>query len=130
MRRILLNLGRDPYRHISASRSVGPRRHYATANNIFFQSQAYINGRWLESDSHQVFPVHNPSTSEVIGEVADCDEQDFMFAAQAATKSFKTWSTTTAKHRSHLLRQLADAQMANQKELAEILTLESGKPIK
>lgn len=106
------------------------KRFYATANNVFFQSKAYINGRWLESDSHQVFPVINPATSEVIGEVADCDEQDFIFAVQAATKSFKSWSETTAKQRSHLLRQFSDAQMTNQKELAELITMECGKPIK
>lgn len=105
------------------------RRHYATANNAFFQTNAYINGRWLESDSHQAFPVVNPATNEIIGEVADCDEQDFILAIQAATKGFTSWSETSARHRSLLLRQLADAQMANQKELAEILAMESGKPI-
>jgi succinate-semialdehyde dehydrogenase len=109
--------------------AMNTTRHYATTNNAFFQSQAYINGRWLESDSHQEFPVMNPATNEVIGEVADCDEQDFIFAAQAATKVFPSWSETTAKQRSRLLRQMADAQMANQKELAEILALETGKPI-
>lgn len=109
---------------------MGRLRNYATTNNAFFQSKAFINGRWLDSDSHQVFPVINPATNEVIGEVADCDEQDFIFAAQAATKVFDTWSETTAKQRSKLLRQLADAQITNQKELAEIITFESGKPIK
>lgn len=106
------------------------QRHYATANNPFFQSQAYINGRWLDSDSHQLFHVVNPSTNELIGEVADCDEQDSSLATQAAVKSFKEWSRTPAKVRSKLLRQLAEAQMANINELAEIITTESGKPIK
>lgn len=105
------------------------RRSYVTSNNSFMHSQAYINGRWLDSDSHQVFPVTNPSTNEIIGEVADCDEQDFILAAQAASQVFREWSETTVKHRSRLLKQLAEAQMANQKELAEIITLESGKPI-
>lgn len=105
------------------------RRQYATANNGFIQSQVYINGRWLDSDSHQVFPVTNPATNEVIGEVADSDEQDFSLASQAASQAFSEWSETTAKQRSRLLRQMAEAQMANQKELAEIITLESGKPI-
>lgn len=106
------------------------RRSYATSSNSFIQSQSYINGRWLDSDSHQVFPVSNPSTNEIIGEVADCDEQDFILATQAAGQVFQEWSETTASYRSKILRQLADAQMANQKELAEIITLESGKPIK
>lgn len=105
------------------------KRQYATANNGFIQSQVYINGRWLDSDSHQVFPVTNPATNEVIGEVADSDEQDFLLASQAASQAFREWSETTAKQRSRLLRQMAEAQMANQKELAEIITLESGKPI-
>lgn len=104
-------------------------RYYSTSNG-FLNSQAYINGRWLDSDSHQVFPVSNPATNEIIGEVADCDEQDFSLAEQVATKAFKTWSATDVKTRSKLLRQLADAQMANQKELAEILAQESGKPIR
>lgn len=104
-------------------------RFYGTANNSFLQSQCYINGRWLESDSHQKFAVTNPATNELIGEVTDCDEQDFILASQAANQAFPDWSETTAKHRSKLLRQLAEAQMANQKELAEIITLETGKPI-
>lgn len=104
------------------------RRSYSSSGG-FMNSQAYINGRWLDSDSHQVFAVTNPATNELLGEVADCDEQDFSMAAQVATKAFKTWSETDVKTRSKLLRQLAEAQMANQKELAEILTLESGKPI-
>lgn len=104
-------------------------RGYATSNNSFIMSQAYINGRWLDSDSHQVFPVTNPSKNEIIGEVADCDEQDLILASQAASQAFRDWSETSTKQRSVLLRQLADAQMANQKELAEIISLESGKPI-
>lgn len=103
---------------------------YYSSSNGFLNSQAYINGRWLDSDSHQVFPVTNPATNEIIGEVADCDEQDFSLAEQVAAKAFKSWSKTDVKTRSRLLRQLAEAQMANQKELAEILAQESGKPIR
>lgn len=104
-------------------------RSISTSNPSLLQSQAYINGKWLDSDSHQVFTVKNPATNELIGEVADCDEQDFALAAQAATMAFKEWSETSANHRSKLLRQLADAQMANREELAQILSQESGKPI-
>lgn len=104
-------------------------RSLSTTRANYLESQAYINGKWLDSDSHQVFGVKNPSTNELIGEVADCDEQDFALAAQAATVAFKDWSETSTKQRSNLLRQFADAQMANQDELAEILSQESGKPI-
>lgn len=104
-------------------------RTFSTANNQFIQSQAYINGRWFDSDSHQVFPVTDPSNGEIIGEVADCDDQDFHLAAQAASQAFPGWSETSTKQRSKLLRQLSEAQMANQKELAELIAMESGKPL-
>lgn len=104
-------------------------RSFSTSNNGFIKSQAYINGKWLDSDSHQEFPVNNPATNEAVGGVADCDDQDFLLAAQAAKQAFGEWSETSVKQRSRLLRQMAEAQMANQKELAEIITLETGKPI-
>lgn len=126
LRRHLLAAINSAASAISSSSSV---RASSTSANAFLQSQAYINGRWLDSDSHQVFGVVNPATNEAIGEVADCDEQDFALAAQAATQAFTSWAHTSAKHRSMLLRQMAQAHMANQKELAEIVTMESGKPI-
>lgn len=119
--------------HISMRPSMLTRytrvHQFSNKTQALIESKAYINGKWLDSDSHQVFPVTNPATNELIGEVADCDEQDSSLAVQAASQAFQNWSETTAKQRSKLLRQLAEAQMSNQHELAEIITQESGKPI-
>lgn len=116
------------------SKAVGylvPRmsRSMSAYNNPFIMSKAFINGNWLDSDSHQVFAVTNPATNELVGEVADCDEQDASLATQAATQAFRSWSETTVVERSKLLRKLAEAQMANQKQLAELISIESGKPL-
>jgi succinate-semialdehyde dehydrogenase len=94
------------------------------------QSKAYINGEWRKSSSNKTFKVFNPSNGELIGESSDCDVNDANDAINAAKNAFQEWSETTAKHRSQLLRKLFELQMSRQQELAQLLTLEMGKPIK
>ena len=92
------------------------------------QSKAYIDGEWRKS-STKTFKVYNPSNGEPMGESYDCDLNDTKDAINSANNAFKLWSQTTGKYRSTLIRRLFDLQMSKQKELAQILTLEMGKPI-
>ncbi len=94
------------------------------------QSKAFINGEWRKSSTNKTFKVFNPSNGELIGESSDCDINDTNDAINAAKNAFQEWSQTTAKQRSQLLRKLFDLQMSRQQELAQLLTLEMGKPIK
>lgn len=93
-------------------------------------NSAYINGAWVQAKSGNVFEILNPATLEVITSVPDMDVGDVEEAIRAASKAFESWSTTTAKERSVLIRKWYDLLEEHANELAEIITLESGKPNK
>uniref|UniRef100_A0A7E5A1R5 Aldedh domain-containing protein n=1 Tax=Panagrellus redivivus TaxID=6233 RepID=A0A7E5A1R5_PANRE len=93
-------------------------------------ARAFINGKWLKSISKQTFGVTNPYTNEVIADVANCDGTDAQIAVQAAREAFYKWSLeTTAKERSNVLRRWYDIIVQRESQLAELLTLEQGKPL-
>lgn len=96
----------------------------------FLTEKVFIDGNWVPSISEKTFKVYNPANGTVIGHAAECDENDLKKAIAAAKSAFKTWSLTKAKQRSQLLRNMFNIQMKNQRALAELITLEMGKPIK
>jgi succinate-semialdehyde dehydrogenase/glutarate-semialdehyde dehydrogenase len=73
--------------------------------------------------------VIDPATGEEIGKVPDMNVEDAKEAIDIASASFKTWSRTTAKERHDLMKKWYDAMLANQEDLATILTWENGKSI-
>ncbi|KAI8576470.1 hypothetical protein K450DRAFT_256887 [Umbelopsis ramanniana AG] len=73
--------------------------------------------------------VIDPATGEEIGKVPDMGVEDAKEAIDIASASFKTWSRTTAKERHDLMKKWYDAMMANQEDLATILTWENGKSL-
>ncbi|KAJ2360689.1 hypothetical protein IW150_007434, partial [Coemansia sp. RSA 2607] len=93
------------------------------------RSQAYIDGKWVDARSSKTFEVTDPATLQKIGTVADMDAPDVQKAVDAASRAFESWKTTTAKQRSVLLRKWYDLIIENSKDLARLMTLESGKPI-
>ncbi|XP_050297033.1 glutarate-semialdehyde dehydrogenase [Anthonomus grandis grandis] len=93
------------------------------------QQQAFINGEWISAKSGKTFEVLNPANGEVVGVVPDMDLEDTEAAIKAACDAFHVWKDTTAKERSQILREWYNLLVKNQKEMAEILTLESGKPL-
>ena len=95
--------------------------------NAFIIDQALINGKWVNASS--TFPVISPSNGRTFGEAAECDERNLGDAVDAAKKAFKTWSMLTAKERSVLIYKLYELQLKHKDELAELITLEMGKPI-
>ncbi len=73
----------------------------------------------------------NPATGEVITTVAEADKADVDLAVKAARKAFEEgpWSKTTATDRGRILSKLADLIMEHRDELAELETMDNGKPI-
>lgn len=90
----------------------------------------FIDGKWRESLSGKTFPTINPATEEVIKEVAEGDEGDIDLAVKAARKAFEEgpWSTMAAADRGKLLWKIGDLIMKYADELAELETLDTGKP--
>jgi hypothetical protein len=62
-----------------------------------FRQQAYVGGKWVNADSGQTFPVFNPATLELVGEVPDMNGSDTQKAIEVAEEAFLSWSATTAK---------------------------------
>lgn len=87
----------------------------------------YIDGSWTAAATK--FDVINPANGEVIASVANGDAADTENAVQAAHGAFKTWSKTTAKQRSALLRKWHDLILENADDLGALMTAEQGKPL-
>ena len=88
-----------------------------------------IGGQWVGADSGASINVVNPATGEVIGTVPSVGRAETRRAIEAAAAAFETFRHTTAQERAKLLRDLHAAILDNQDALAELLTLEQGKPL-
>lgn len=88
----------------------------------------HINGKWV-GENLDTMEVANPATNKGIGTVPVGAEDETNQAIEAAHKAFATWSQETAYERSRLLKRLNDLMLENTEELAQIMTLEMGKPI-
>src|SRR5271167_2472054 len=91
----------------------------------------YIHGEWVPSSSGETFPVVDPSTEEVIAEVAAASAAEVDKAVRAARAAFDSgaWSQTTAQDRGRILFRLADKVRQNAAMLSEIEARNTGKPI-
>ncbi|AWW33893.1 succinate-semialdehyde dehydrogenase (NADP(+)) [Mannheimia varigena] len=89
--------------------------------------RAYINGEFVEGK--KTFEVTNPTTGEVIGKVADLGAEDAHLAIEKAVIAQKKWQALLPKERAAILRKWFDLIIQNKEELAQILSLEQGKPI-
>ncbi len=91
----------------------------------------YINGQWVSSASGETFPVYDPSTEEVIAQVAAAASADVDRAVKAAREAFDSgpWAQTTPQDRGRVLFRLAEKIRQNTAMLAEIEARNSGKPI-
>jgi len=87
-----------------------------------------INGEWLTDTP--TFTVLNPATGEEIGQVTDGTEQDAARAIDAASAALPAWMNETAYARSAVLYRAYQLMLEQQRELAELMTREQGKPLK
>src|SRR3981189_1527619 len=93
--------------------------------------QNYINGKWESASSGKTFPVYDPSTEEVIAQVAASEATDADRAVKAARAAFDSgpWPQTTAQDRGRILFRLAEKVRQNAATLAELECRNTGKPI-
>ncbi|HKV61846.1 MAG TPA: aldehyde dehydrogenase family protein [Candidatus Acidoferrum sp.] len=93
--------------------------------------QNFINGEWAGGIPGQTIPVIDPSTEEVIAQVAAASAADVDRAVSAARAAFDSgpWPSTTAQDRGRFLFKLAELVRKNSPRLAELESRNSGKPI-
>jgi len=94
-----------------------------------FQQQAFVNGLFVPAQSGKDFPVYNPYDGSLLAKVADLGAADTHQAIQAASNAFQEWRLWTGTERAQVLRRWYELQIQHQEDLAQILTLEQGKPL-
>src|SRR3984885_8724414 len=90
-----------------------------------------IGGKWVEAASGKTFETRNPATGEVLARVAEGDREDIDRAVKAARRAFEEgpWSETLPADRSRLLWKISELIDQHRDELAELETLDNGKPV-
>jgi succinate-semialdehyde dehydrogenase/glutarate-semialdehyde dehydrogenase len=95
----------------------------------YLKEANFIDGAWVAADSGKTIDVTNPATGDVIGVIPNSGTAETNRAIDAASVAFKGFAATPLAERVALLHKLHDALMDNQRELAELLTVEQGKPL-
>jgi succinate-semialdehyde dehydrogenase/glutarate-semialdehyde dehydrogenase len=98
-------------------------------DSSLFRQQCYIDGEWVDADSGETIPVTNPANGETIGSVPKMGAAETRRAIEAASKAYPAWRRKTAKERGAILRKWYDLLIANQEDLAILMTTEQGKPL-
>ncbi|XP_013142458.1 PREDICTED: aldehyde dehydrogenase X, mitochondrial-like [Papilio polytes] len=96
-------------------------------------TKLFINNEWVDAVSKKTFPTINPQNETVIVQVAEADKTDVDLAVAAAKKAFhrySEWRTMDASQRGLLMLKLADLMESQARYLAELETLDCGKPVK
>jgi len=94
-----------------------------------FRQQCYIDGAWVDADDKATITVVNPATGVPVGTVPKMGAVETRRAIEAANAAWPAWRAKTAKERSIILRKWFDLMMANQEDLAKLMTVEQGKPV-
>ena len=98
-------------------------------DKTLLRADSYVNGAWIAARENARFAVTNPATGAVLAEAANCAEAETRAAIDAAHDALPGWRARTAKDRAQLLRKWFDLILANQEDLARIMTAEQGKPL-
>jgi succinate-semialdehyde dehydrogenase/glutarate-semialdehyde dehydrogenase len=92
--------------------------------------QLFIGGEWRDAEDGKTFPVEDPSTGKTLVEVADASVADGTAALDAAVAAQADWAATPPRDRGEILRKAFELITGRTDELALLMTLEMGKPIK
>lgn len=95
----------------------------------FDEQKLYIGGRYVDSTSGATFESINPANGEVLANVQRASQEDVERAVASATAGQKVWAAMTAMQRSRILRKAVDILRERNDELAELETLDTGKPL-
>ncbi|TBM21452.1 NADP-dependent succinate-semialdehyde dehydrogenase [Hafnia alvei] len=98
-------------------------------DSTLFRQQAFIQGKWCDAESNKTIEVTNPANAQLLGTVPKMGANETRTAIEAANQALPAWRALTAKERATILRRWFDLMMANQDDLAKLMTLEQGKPL-
>jgi acyl-CoA reductase-like NAD-dependent aldehyde dehydrogenase len=95
------------------------------------RNRLLIDGKLVDAASGKTFPVYNPATGTILAQVAEADAVDVDLAVKAARRAFDDgpWNKMSPSDRGKLLWKLADLVEKHSEELAEIESIDNGKPV-
>ena len=94
-----------------------------------FRQQCYVDGSWRDADSKATVKVVNPADGGVVGTIPKMGQAETRRAIDAAQAALPEWRAKLPKERANILRKWFELMMANQDDLALIMTTEQGKPL-
>ncbi len=94
-----------------------------------FRQQCYIDGKWVDADDKKTLTVCNPADGQQLGTVPSLGAAETRCAIEAANGALPAWRAKLAKERAAILRKWFELMMANQEDLAVLMTSEQGKPL-
>lgn len=99
-------------------------------NKNLLKKLNFIGGEWVSADSGETFEILNPFNGEVIASVPKCGKAETTRAIQVAHAAFDSFKAMSPKARADLLHKWADLIEENADDLAYLMTLEQGKPLR
>ena len=98
-------------------------------DSSLFRTMGYVNGTWTAADDGTTLSVTNPADGALLGTVPRMGGGEVRRAIEAAEAALPGWKQRTAQERSAILRRWFELIMANQEDLATLMTAEQGKPL-
>ncbi len=92
--------------------------------------KSLIKGQWLDSSNNEVIKVYNPATTELIDTVPSLTKEDVEQAIEYAYSVQKSWEEKSVLSRCEIMAKFALLVKENAEDLAQLLSKETGKPIK
>jgi len=95
----------------------------------FDSQQLFIGGRRIDATSGKTFQTINPANGEVLAEVQTASKIDVDLAVASAQQGQKVWAAMTSMQRSRILRRAVEILRQRNDALAELESLDTGKPL-
>jgi phenylacetaldehyde dehydrogenase len=93
--------------------------------------QLFIDGRWVDAASGETFETPNPATGEPLATIASGGPEDIDRAVRVARRAFEDgpWTRLTSSERGRIIWRIGDLILEHLDELAQLETLDNGKPL-
>ena len=92
----------------------------------YVSTKLFINGSWVNSIKNETIDIHNPANGDLIGNVSHARIEDLDLVLDSAQKGFLAWKKFSAFERSKIMRKAAEILKSRTKDIAKLMTIESG----
>jgi succinate-semialdehyde dehydrogenase/glutarate-semialdehyde dehydrogenase len=113
--------------HMNEPSRTAEQARLALKSGELLRQAAYIDGQWVEAS--RTLEVLNPATQQLLGRIPALGAPETERAVAAAQRAFESWRRLAAGERGALLQRWFELIMANQEDLARLMTAEQGKPL-